>query len=317
MINLTITVDDIANVIQVFNRVEIKRYNLTGIPDIPISLTDYVDVLGVDQISNNVDVSYVTLVANYSQYYFTDPDGEADNWYISRYYDTSTAASSAWSDPIQGEAGDLMQTIAYPPEVSYGTADQRVLDRIRLLVGDPLGLEREFGPEASSSIHPDGRVYEMDEKGWPAFINMYNQQYTTTADPAVNGYKFLKFQDAIDTTITTISGIEYSVDLWYYTFRWSDREIMEAYDNTPAPLPLTTDQATPEIYMLQTSYDLLSSETWEVIAEDGAMIADEGSKYDPSAGIKAREEMLKRLRKQLDDAIKSVRLLGIGGVLID
>jgi hypothetical protein len=317
MINLTITIDDIDNVLQVFNRVEIKRYNLTGIPDIPITLTDYVDVVGVDQISNNVDVSYVELVANYSQYYFTDPDGDADNWYISRYYDTGTAAESAWSDPVQGEAGDLMQVIAFPPEISYGTSDQRVIDRIRLLVGDPIGLNREYGSEAESSIHPDGRVYELDEKGWPAFINMYNIQYTTTANPTINGYKFLRFQEAIDTTITTISGIEYSTDLWYYTFRWSDREIMEVYDNVPPPSPLTTDQATPEIYMLQCAYDLLSSEAFENINEDGAMIKDEGSTYNPEPGIKARDEALKRLRKQLDDAIKSVRLLGIGGVLID
>ena len=317
MINLTITVDDISSVLQVFDRVELKRYNLSGVPDTPVNIGDYVDILGIDQISNNTDVSYVELLSGYTQYYYTDPDGTSESWYTSRYMNTTTSGASAWSDSVQGDVGDLFQSIAYPPEISYGTADQMVIDRIRLLTGDPIGLNREFGEEAESSIHPDGRVYEFDERGWPAFINMYNQQFTTTVNPTVNGYKFLKFQDAIDTTVTTISGVVYSVDLWYYTFRHSDREIMEIYDATPAPSPLTSAQATSEIYMLQASYDILSSEAFEIINEDGALIKDEGSTYDSSPGIKARDAALNRLRKQLDDAIKSVRLLGIGGVLID
>jgi hypothetical protein len=317
MINLTITVDNISSVLQVFNRVEIKRYNLTGVPSTPVSIGDYVGILGIDQISNNTDVSYVDLYSNYNQYYYTDPDGTTASWYTSRYYNTTTSGNSAWSDPVQGEAGDLFQSIAYPPEIAYGTSDQMIIDRIRLLTGDPIDLRREFGPEAESSIHPDGRVYEMDSRGWPAFINMFGTQYTTTVNPSVNGYRYLKFQEAIDTTIVTVSGVEYSTDIWYYSFRHSDREIMEIYDATPAPTPLTAAQANSEIYMLAAAYDILSSEAFEIINEDGAAITDEGSKYDPSAGIRARDAALNRIRKQLDDAIKSVRLLGIGGVLID
>lgn len=317
MINLTITVDNINTVLNVFDIIEIQRYTGTGIPDTPVAITDYTTVSGIDQVSDNYNVSYISLLPIYTQYYFTDPDGSADSWYTSRYFNTTTSGNSAWSDPIQGEAGDLYYDPLYPPEVSYGTSDQQVIDRIRLYTGDPIGLEREFGPEAASSIHPDGRVYQLDEKGWPASINMYNTQYNSTDDPSINGYKFLRFKEAIDTDITTISGIEYSVDIWYYTFRWSDREIMESYDGCIPPTPLTSTNCTSEIYMLQTAYDLLFSESWEALTEDGSLIRDEGSTYNPEPGLKLRDEMLNKLRKRIDDAAKSVRLLGIGGVLID
>ncbi len=92
---------------------------------------------------------------------------------------------------------------------------------------------------------------------------------------------------------------------------------MEAYDNVFPPTPLSTDNCTSEIYMLQTAYDLLTSETWEAISEDGARIVDEGSSYDPSSGLNTRSDMLAKLRKRLDDAIKSVQLLGITGVRLD
>lgn len=317
MINLTINVDDISTVLLIFDRVQVRKYIGTGIPDIPVAIIDYATVSGIDQISNRTDVSDVILAAGYSQYYFTDPAGVADSWYTSRYYSTVDGSTSAWTDSVLGETGDLFQASVYPPEIAYGTADQRVIDKIRILIGDPVGLNREYGIEAESSIHPDGRVYELDEKGWPASINLYNQQYNELANPSVNGYKFLKFQEAINTTVTTISGVEYSINIWYYTFRWSDREIMKAYDEVLIPSPLTITNATAEVLLLQTSYDLLISETWENLVEDGAMIRDEQSVYNPDTGLKNRQKMLDVLRKRLDDIIKSLTLNGITGVLID
>jgi hypothetical protein len=146
---------------------------------------------------------------------------------------------------------------------------------------------------------------------------MYGTQYNNITDPSVNGYRYLRFKNAIDTTITTVSGVEYAVDVWYYTFRNSDRQIMEAYDTCFPPTPLSDTSCTPEIYMLQTAYDILSGETWEAITEDGAIIDDDKDSYNPTPGLNQREKMLAKLRKRLDDAIKSVRLLGIGGVRID
>jgi hypothetical protein len=57
-------------------------------------------------------------------------------------------------------------------------------------------------------------------------VNMGGIPYTSTDNPSVNGYRFLRFQNYIDITdITTVwSGCDYDtythgVDIWYYTFR--------------------------------------------------------------------------------------------------
>jgi hypothetical protein len=317
MINITITVDNISDVLLVFSRVQIRRYSGTGAPPAVVDVNDYTTILGIDQISDRSDVSDVLLISSYTQYYYIDPDGTTDSWYISRYVNEGSTTSSAWSDPIQGELGSFFYNPVYPPEVNYGTNDQRIIDKIRLFTGDPIELNRQFGEEAEASIHPDGRIFEFDEYGWPCSINMYGTQYNNITDPSVNGYRYLRFKNAIDTTITTVSGVEYAVDVWYYTFRNSDRQIMEAYDTCFPPTPLSDTSCTPEIYMLQTAYDILSGETWEAITEDGAIIDDDKDSYNPTPGLNQREKMLAKLRKRLDDAIKSVRLLGIGGVRID
>ena len=334
MISLTIYVDNIGEVVQVFDRVQIRRYTGSEIyPDETvtdyIALTEYTSVSGTDTINGREDVSDVLLSTDYYQYYFTDPDGYADNWYISRYYNTSDGATSGWSAPIQGDPGDLYYNPQFPAEIVYGSSDQLIIDRIRLWIGDPLGLRREYGEEALSSIHPDGKTYEMDETGWPAYINMGGVQFTDTDNPSVNGYRFLRFQRFIDdvcTECTTYSGIcgedvvkevTHGVDIWYYTFRHSDRQIMEAYDNCPPPAPLTTTTATSEAYMLQTSIDLLRKELWEDATEDGAAIKDEGSTYNPEPGLKIRKDLLDDLKKRLEDLKKSIMLAGITGVLID
>lgn len=320
MISLTFTIDSINTILQVFDRIQILKYNGITVPTSPISLIEYSTLSGVDSISNISDISEIRLLSQYSQYYFIDPDGNADDWYISRYYSSINGSSSGWVGPILGEPGDLFYSPYYPPEVEYGTGDQRTINRIRLLIGDPININREYGEEAESSIHPDGRTYELDEKGWPAFVNMNGTQYIETSNPTVNGYKFLRFADYIDDPITVYSGgrqIQQGVDIWYYTFRWSDREIMDAYNNTPPPPPLNTTNANSEVYMLACAYDLLMSETWEAISEDGAKIVDDVTSYDPTPGLKTRADMLAGLRKRLDDAIKSLRLIGITGVLID
>lgn len=333
MISLTITVDNLTEVMNIFNMVQLRRYTGTGIPEgdvtDAVALTDYTELVGDDIINNRSDVSDVLLDSRYSQYYFTDPDGYSNSWYISRYFDTRTESTSGWSDPIQGEAGDLYFNPQFPPEISYGSADKMIIDRIRLWVGDPLGLRREYGEEALSSIHLDGRTYEMDETGWPAYINMGGMQFTTTDNPSVNGYRFLRFKRFIDdicNECVTYSGIcgedvfkevSHGVDIWYYTFRNSDRQIMAAYDNCPPPAPLTSITATSEAYMLQTSIDILRAELIEDSTEDGASIRDEGSSYNPAEGQKRRKELIDDLQKRLDNLIRALMLSGISGVRVD
>jgi hypothetical protein len=329
MISLSFNVGNIDAVLQIYDRIQIRRYDETPPPATPVDITDYVTISGTDSINSRENVSDVLLNSRYSQYYFLDPVGISEDWYVSRYYNDSDGTASAWADPIIGEAGDIYYDPAFPPEVEYGTSDQMIIDRIRLYIGDPIGLRREYGEEALSSIHGDGKTYEMDETGWPAFINMAGEQYTSIDNPSVNGYRFLRFSEYIDeicTECVTYSGscgedvskdVSQGVDIWYYTFRWSDRQIIEHYNNCPPPAPLTTDTATSEVYMVQTAIDLLRSELWEDSTEDGAMIKDEGSTYNPEPGLKIRKDLLDDLLKRRDDLIKTLQLTGIEGVAID
>lgn len=333
MISLTITVDNVSEIISIFDRIEIRRYIGGGTPISPVTdllaFSEYTTLSGIDTISNRSGISDVILNPLYGTYYFTDPEGEATDWYISRYFDLQTEVTSGWSDPIQGEPGDLYYNPQFPPEISYGTSDQMVIDRIRLYIGDPLGLRREYGEDALSSIHLDGKTYEMDETGWPAYINMGGVQFISTDNPSVNGYRFLRFRTYIDDVCTqcvTYSGscgesvvkeVTNGVDIWYYTFRHSDRQIMEAYASCPPPSPLTTANANSEVYMVQTAIDLLRKELWEDATEDGAAIRDEGSHYNPEPGLKIRKQLLDDLTKRRDDLVKVLMLTGITGVLID
>lgn len=333
MISLTITVDNITEVVQVFDTIQLKKWSGSGTPDLTvtdyIASTEYTTISGTDTINDREDVSDVLISASYYQYYFTDPDGFADNWYISRYYNSTDDATSGWSSPVQGDPGDLYYNPQFPPEITYGSSDQLIIDRIRLLIGDPLGLRREYGEDALSSIHSDGKTYEMDETGWPAYINMGGVQFTDSDNPSVNGYRFLRFQRYIDdicTECVTYSGVcgedvvkevTHGVDIWYYTHRYSDRQIMAAYDNCPPPSPLTTTTANSEVYMVQTAIDLLRGELWEDAIEDGAAIDDEGSKYNPSPGLEVRRKLLADLVKRRDDLVKALQLTGVTGVLID
>jgi hypothetical protein len=307
MIHLTFTVDNISTVIQIYNQILIERGLAESGP--------FTTITGLGPID---------LVAGTTIYTEDDPDGTTSDWYRSRYYSTATAAYSDYSDPVLGSPGDLFYNPLFPDEVSYGTQDQIIIGKIRRYIGDPITLRREYGEDAASSIHPDGKTYELDTYGWPVSIHMNNVAYNSSANPTVNGYKYLRFNDYIDVTVTetVVSGcdirtVTYGVDIWYYSFRHSDRQIMEAYDTCSIPPGLTTTTVTSEHYMLQTAIDLLMQEAWEDVIEDGARVADEGTRYDPSPGLRMRDDLLDMLRKRLDDAIKAATLAGIEGVLID
>lgn len=303
-INLAFTVDNINTVIHIYNTIEVQRAN----HELPVDLTNYATLSGVSGHP-------IYLTGGTTQYTLWDPAGTASNWYRSRYYHTTTNAYSAWSDPVLGEAGDLFYNPLFPPEIAYGSSDQAIIDKLRILIGDPLSLRREYGEEAASSIHSDNKTYELDTKGWPVSVTMAGVPMNDSADPTVNGYLYLRFNE--DISITTMSGcIAHGVDIWYYSFRHSDRQIMEAYDSVFIPVGLTESTVTTEAYMLQTAIDLLMQEGFENSIEDGANVFDEGSRYDPSPGFELFEELLDKLRRRLDDLVRQLRMY-VGGVRID
>ena len=311
-IKLTVYVDDISSVLQVYNRIQIQRATDETMAD-AVLLTD----LGVV----NGNMSYITLITGVTSYVAVDSTGTYNHWYQSRYYSsTASGTYSGWSEPVKGSEPDLFYNPCRAKELDLSDDEQLVLDEIRRLIGDPLDVNREYGEEAASSIHPDGMTYELDEKGWPLCITMGGEQYTDATDPTINGYRYLIFNELIDTTLVVCSGskgYEYGVDIWYYTFRHSDREIMDAYDSCPVPPGLTSNNATNQAYVLYTAIRLLQQENWHDAIEDGATIRDEGSLYDPMPGFRFREALLDDLKKQLDDLVKSLMLRGIEGIRVE
>jgi len=330
MIGLTFSVQNIEQVMQVYDQIQVIRYDAVTInsPDTPVG--DIISLVGWVAVSGTVDYPVpISLVTGQDFYQSYDPIGEATDWFSSRYYDTLTGSYSAWSAPILGADGDLYYDPVYPPEIEYNTENKAIIKRIRTYIGDPLGLNREHGEAAQSNISPDGKTYKLDQKGWPVYITMGGHSFTDLANPSVNGYKYLKFQSVIDEICTGCAQIEnicgeeeirqydQGVDIWYYTFRFSDRQIMETYDSCPPPPGLTSTTATSQAYMYQTAIDLINKELLEDAVEDGAAIRDEGSSYNPEGGLKIRKDLLDGLNKQLDDVVNSLMLKGITGVLVD
>jgi hypothetical protein len=333
MVTITIIVDGIQDVVDVFDYIQIRRYSGDDYPEEKVTdveaMSIYSTVSGVDVINSIYDVGTILLNSEYDQYYFKDPDGDMESWYIYQLTSSYTNSSSGWFGPYQSGYGDFNCKPQFPPESYYSASDIMIIEKIRLYIGDQKALRREFGNEALSSIHEDGKTYEMQERGWPVFINFGGVPFTTLSNPSVNGYRFLRFKDFINdlchdtVTYSGICGTDIvkevinGVDIWYNTFRHSDKHILDAYDRCSPPPPLNSSTANQEVYLLQTSVTLLRKELWADAYDDGAIVKDEGSHYDPSPGLRLRKELLDDLEKKLDTLVKSLSLTGIKGVRIE
>lgn len=332
MIGITFNVSNIDLVLQAYNQIQCIRYDAeeydtqppTPVGQ-PLSLVDWAVVSGTTEYPFPLN-----LVAGQTVYVGYDPIGEDSDWFSSRYYDSDTGAYSAWSEPQLGEEYDIYFDPMYPVEEEFSTEDQAIINRIRLLIGDPIGLSREFGEEALASLHPDGRTFQLAEKGWPAYITMGGKGFTSKYNPTVNGYRYLKFQEQVDELCyecyqgDSLCGgtadprlLIQGIDVWYYTFRWSDREILEAYDNCYPPINLSASTATTQCYILQTAIDLITNELLHDSVEDGNIVKDNRTEYDPSIGLEVRKDLLSKLKDDLDKLVKSLIFADIQGVLID
>lgn len=293
MIQLTIYVDDIDAVMTVFTH--IRLYTST------------------EEEGTYSHLDYVALVAGQSVYTYTHTDGTSDTWYKSSYWSAST--ESSLSDPVQGEEAELYHYPTYPNEVDFSSTEMAIIRRIRRYIGDLKGLNRlyrnsEGDNDFCSALHDDGKTVELEEKGWPVYISLNEVDKTSASDPYVQGYKWLTFSG-------TLSSNNYPIDIWYYTFKFSDIEIYRAYDESLVPAGLTSNTVTQDHLILVASIDLMESMTWEDMIEDGAQIRDDQSSYDPSPGLRARDAAINRLKKRLDDLIKQYRLTGVEGILVD
>jgi len=195
----------------------------------------------------------------------------------------------------------------YPSEASFLglTAEEiSIIEGVRDIIGDrpsPI-LEESDNPGHAKAISSDGSMYELQQpKGWPVVIMVDGTEYSSTSDPQVVGYKYLVFSGvSLDNTIT------YS--FLYNNFRFSDQEIISAYDNSAASAlteqcNLTPEQLTVPLIILATAVVLLQGE-FQALAAEAVTIEDNDSKYDNSIRLVALQREIKDLRDRLNSALR-------------
>ena len=310
MITLHIIVNDIDEVLQFFDLVDIRRYTGIGNPSIPVDEGEFTTVSGgIDQVSNRTDVSNVLLIAGYTQYYFTDPIGTVDSWYISRYRNTSTGMVSSWSEPSQGSDSPLYHRAIYPIERAFSTEDDLIISKIRNLIGDNKVL-KYFGTDLCDELKIDEHTLDAgDTKIWPLYITVDDVEKVSTVDPYVDNYRYLTFSGIIteDTDIM----------MYASSFRYSDVEVYNAYNGCLLPPGLTKDTVTSDHLILQTAIDLLEGELTTDLIDMGAKVKEGDDSFDPTSGFKYRQETLKRLKRRLDDLIAQYMFVATDGVRVD
>lgn len=295
MIRITIQVNDINTVISVYDTIRIYRSDASD--------------------GTYVLIVTISLQAGVLNYTYVDVDGTPDNWYKSKYYNTSTTNESSFSNATQGTSM-IFHTVTYPEEYAFNASEQLIIRRIRRYVGDLKDLGRLYVDQSTgeycSNILEDNKTMDLVDRMWPVYISVDNFEFTTLTDPLVQNYQYLTFSG------TLVSGTQTKkIEIWYHTFKFSDRQIFEAYGDTMIPAGLTSDNVTQDHLILQAAIDLLQNMYAEDAVDDGAVIRDDQTLYDPSPGLKERDKMISRLQKMLDNLINQYRFSELSGVLLD
>lgn len=305
---VTITVLDATEVAAIFNELVVfKASSVNG----PFSELETIGLTGVD--------SYTSL----------DVNSTPSTYYKAQYSHSVTMVTSVFSDTAQ-ETGNFSEysvpesTATYPPEIALSAQDREIVESIRVTIGDLGLIERDFFDSSDSNsqfacaaqISSDQCTWELMEfKGWPQRVRLDGADKTSLSDPQVLGYRYLTFSGS-DPCITG------TLDIFYNSFRFSDREILLAYDranNLLVSCGLTTLQITTEMLIMQAAILLLEGELREA-QQKAVMIRDGDTTYDNSRTIMSRTEDLNDLKNKIREIIECARFnasYGLEGVRID
>ncbi len=257
-------------------------------------------------------VSPVTLDGSGS-YTVVDVNGEPQDYFRAQFYNSSTLTAGTASDLAQetGVFSEYTQpesTATYPPEIALSTQDREIVESIRVTIGDLGSVERDYYDSSSTqSVHAcaehisaDQCTWEMKEyRGWPRSVVLNGETKVSVADPVVIGYRFLTFSGAVPCITGTL-------DVFYNTFRLSDREVLLAYDragNLLVSCGLTTAQITTEMLIIQAAILLLDGEMAQT-QENAIAIVDGDTSYDNTRGLRSRAESLTGLKRKINDLIE-------------
>jgi len=306
--NIVLTVTDPDSVGVIFN--ELLVYNAASVNG-PFTL--------FDTISLSAATSYASL----------DLTATPSTYYKAQYSNSGSLVTSVFSDPAQG-TGNFSEysvpesTATYPPEIALSAQDREIVEAIRVTLGDFGLIERDYYASSDSNsqfacaaqISADTCTWELVEfKGWPQRIKLNGTEKTTLQDPQVLGYRYLTFSGG-DSCVTG------TLDVFYRSFRFSDREILLAYDranNLLVSCGLTTEQITTEMLIMQAAILLLEGELREA-QQKSVMIRDGDTTYDNSRTIMSRTMDLNDLKQKIRDLIDCARFraaYALEGVRID
>lgn len=294
MIKLTILVDDIDNVISIFTHIRLYTSDA--------------------ETGTYTHLAYVLLVAGQTEYFYTHVTGTEDSWYKSSYYNMGSGLESSLSEAVQGVSAELYHYPTFPNEIDFSSSEKTIIRKIRRLIGDLKDLERIYitstSDELTYLIQNDDKTIEFSgDRGWPVYISLSGVEKTTTSDPVVQGYRWTSFSG-------TLGDSDYPIDIWYYSFKFSDREVITAYNDSQMPPGITSSTINQDMLILQSAIDLLEN-MWNQDIENGAAVRDDQSVYDPSTMLRTRADVINGLKKQLDNLVRQYIMAGITGILID
>lgn len=303
--SITVTVTSVTAVAALFDEILISKASDVNGP--------YAELVGVSPVS----------LPGTAQVVAVDLSAGPEFYYRAQFHHSSTMLSSAFSDPAQ-ETGVFSEysvptsTASYPPEIALSEQDRIIVESIRVALGDLGSLERDSFDSAdpqsviacSEQISADLCTWELREyRGWPRQVVLNGDTKTSIVDPQVLGYRYLTFSGGT----SCISG---SIDVFYNTFRYSDREILLAYDrssNLIVACGLTDSQITTEMRIMQASILLLEGEI-RANQENAITIRDGETSYDNTLGLRSRTEDLLDLKQKMRDIILCAQTYGSYGL---
>jgi hypothetical protein len=270
------------------------------------------------EITNVSTRPAISVSSKYINYEDNSYYGVSSSWYKTSYYNTVSAAESSLSTATHGIAVEQTSLVAtYPAEKSLTSTDRFNVDRIRYYVGDEKKTYRDYvSPTCLAgyeNVSTDGTTYKVDNpKGWPLKVIKDSIEYSTSSNPAVVDYSFLTFSG---TTISTVSGV---LDVWYESFRHSDREILDIYTTTPEPPYMTSATTTSDMYHISAAITILEMELRQLMGETSGSFSLQGElSYNPEPLLRQKREDLAELKSKLKELTNEMSSLIITGVRID
>lgn len=193
----------------------------------------------------------------------------------------------------------------YPTEAVFTVQEQEIIFRIRQLISDTKEVFVDDVPNvnACGKVTASGTMYQLDEpKGYPLNVFVNDIEYTTSGNPQILGYKYLKF-----ATSVLVSGA--SLTVIYEHFNHSDLEIIDTYDSSSTTYlidvcNLTIEDIGPDLLLLATAYILISKDLQDFI-RSAVNLEDSDSRFDASKRPQYLNDLLKRIGDQLKSGIEA------------